>query len=73
VPERLSDGWSDWAHPTFLSGHTWDDFLARQRMRYPDLLNDLQPALQSLHGVWILKQSEGWQYHREFGVPLNRA
>jgi hypothetical protein len=70
---QLSDGWIDWAHPTFLPGHAWDDFFARQQKRYPDLLNDLQPALRSLQGVWILKQSGGWQYSREFELPQNHA
>jgi hypothetical protein len=69
---QLSDGWIDWVNPSFLPGHAWEGFLARQRKRYPDPL-DLQPALRSLNGVWILRQSEGYQYHRECEVRLNRA
>jgi len=70
---QLNDGWIDWANPRFFSGHAWGGFLARQRIRYPDLPNDLQPTLRNLNAVWILKRSEGYQYHREFAVRLTRA
>ncbi|HEY5864108.1 MAG TPA: hypothetical protein VI542_00925 [Candidatus Tectomicrobia bacterium] len=70
---QLKHGWINWTNPIFFSGHTWEGFLARQRTRYPDLLDDLQPALRSLNAVWILKQSEGYQYHREFEVSLKHA
>lgn len=68
---QLSDGWIDWANPRFFSGHAWEGFLARQRSRYPNLLDDLRPALQGLNAVWILRQAEGYQYHREFNVRLS--
>jgi hypothetical protein len=70
---QLKHGWINWANPSFFSGQTWEGFLARQRPRYPNLLDDLQPALQSLNAVWILKQSEGYQDHRELEVSLTRA
>lgn len=70
---QLNDGWIDWANPRFFSGHAWEGFLARQQTRYPGLPNDLQRTLRSLNAVWILKQSEGYQYHREFEVRLNHA
>jgi len=70
---QLNDGWIDWAHPNFFSGHAWEGFLAHQRTRYPNLLDDLQPILRSLNAVWILRQSEGYRYHREFEVRLNYA
>lgn len=70
---QLSDGWVDWANPGFYPGPVWEEFVERQRTRYPHLLDDLQPALRSLNAVWILRQSEGYQYHREFEVPLNLA
>lgn len=70
---QLRAGWIDWAHPRFFSGHAWEPFLARQRTRYPNLLDDLQPALRGLNAVWILKRSAGYQYHLEVEVPLNRA
>lgn len=69
----LKYGWINWANPSFFFGHTWEGFLSRQRTRYPDLLDDLQPALHSLNAVWILKQSESYQYHRELEVSLKRA
>ena len=70
---QLRHSWINWANPSFFSGHAREGFLTRQRTRYPDLLDDLQPALQSLNAVWILKQSEGYQYHREIEVQLKRA
>ena len=70
---QLGHGWINSANPSFFSGHTWEGFLARQRTRYPGLLEDLQPALQSLNAVWILEQSEGYHYHREFAVSLKHA
>jgi hypothetical protein len=62
---QLNHGWIDWPNPRFFSGHAWEGFLARQRTRYPDLPDDLQPTLQGLNAVWILKQSEGYLFHRE--------
>ena len=70
---QLKHGWINWANPSFLSSHTWEGFLARQRTRYPSLPDDLHPALQSLNAVWIVKQSEGYRYHRELEVSLKRA
>ena len=70
---QLSDGWVDWSNPRFFSGHAWEGFLAGQRARYPNLLDDLQPALRSLNAIWILRQSEGYQYHREFEYRLSHA
>jgi hypothetical protein len=70
---QLRDDWIKWANPSFFSDHTWEGFLALQRTRYPDLLDDLQPALRCLNAVWILKQSEGFQYHREFEISLKHA
>ena len=70
---QLSDGWIDWVNPKFFAGHAWGGFVARQHTRYPNLLDDLRPALGSLDAVWILRQSEGYQYHREYEVGLARA
>jgi hypothetical protein len=71
---QLTNSWIDWANPKFFSsGQVWEEFMACQRTRYPDLPNDLQPTLRSLNAVWMLKQSADYQYHREFEFPLNRA
>lgn len=70
---QLSDGWIDWANPRFFSADVGEGFLAKQRKRYPNLLDDLTPALRSLNAIWIFRKSEGFQYHREFEVCVNRA
>jgi hypothetical protein len=69
----LRANWINWANPTFLSADaTWEAFLVRQP-EYPDLLADLRPALQSLDAVWILRRSDGYQYHREVEIPIGGA
>lgn len=70
---QLNDGWINWDNPQFFSGHDWGGFLERQRIRYPDIANDLQPGLKSLNAVWILRQSKGFQYHIEFQKQFNQA
>ena len=67
---QLGDSWIDWAHPQFFRGHDWGRCVEKQLTRYPNLLNDLQPSLQSLRAIWIMRLSEGYQYHRKVVVLL---
>jgi hypothetical protein len=67
---QLSDNWIRWDSPSFLSGHQWPEFMLLQRSRYPDLRDDLQATLRALDGIWILKQSSGYEYQREHEVRL---
>lgn len=68
---QLKNKWINWANPSFFPSLDWGKVLSRQLTRYPDLANDLKPALESLNSIWIFKQSEEYQYHREFEIKLD--
>jgi hypothetical protein len=68
---QLKDNWIDWARPKFFDGGTvWENFLASQQIRYPNLSTDLPVAIGKLDAVWILRHSYGYQYHREFKIRI---
>lgn len=67
---QLRSGWINWIDAEFFPGHDWPRFMELQRTRYPDLAADLRPALGTLNAVWIFKQTDDFQYIREFETSL---
>jgi hypothetical protein len=63
---QLQDGWVNWANPTFFNaGSDWENFLADQADRYPDLTRELCEVIGSIDALWILKRSSGYRYDLE--------
>ncbi|PKM42289.1 MAG: hypothetical protein CVV03_10220 [Firmicutes bacterium HGW-Firmicutes-8] len=68
--DQIKNNWIDWTNPTYFSGDDkWEEFLTRQKTRYPNLKDDLKPTLESLNAVWILGHSNH-QFNLKVEVPF---
>jgi Holliday junction resolvase-like predicted endonuclease len=59
----LRDGLIAWEAPAFLQAPPeWNDFLATQRPRYPNVDNELAAMVSSLNELWVLTLTEGYEF-----------
>jgi hypothetical protein len=78
---QLGGGWINWAKAEFWkAGRDWNEFLASQRAKYPDIEADLASTLRELDELWIAVRRAGLVYAREHvirfgdgGSPQGRA
>ena len=65
----LQEKWVNWRNPSFYEGdHQWQAFLKEQRERFPDIDDDLGPALRSLDALQIFRCSAGFEFTWEFNL-----
>lgn len=51
--------WVSWSTPAFLRSESdWDDWLAAQRDKYPQIDAELAKILPALDGIWILRYDQ---------------
>lgn len=62
----LLNGWIQWDAPAFLQAPKWNDFLEKQRSRYPNVDNELAPIVSSLNELWVFTLDEGHQFKQVF-------
>ena len=48
---------------------SWPGKLLNAPARYSTIATDLQPVLQRLDAIWILRRLDGYQYHLEVEIP----
>ena len=63
----LRHGWVDWNCPSFLSTSEtdWNNFVAKQRVRYPDLDSQVRNRVSELDGLIVFSVS-GCEYSVQF-------
>jgi len=74
----LRNGWVEWKNPKFFPSppcsDAWKQFFTdKVRPRYPEIENDLEPALKNLSAIWILRKSGSYEYHREIEERIGSA
>ena len=73
VDVQLREKWIDFAAPRFLFPNVaWNEFLGKQRDRYPDLDTDLEPAIGRLDSAWIIRQTSQFECILEYDLPMRR-
>lgn len=71
---QLKNGWLDLRNPRFLgSDPGWEEFIAKQERRYPELRVDLAPTLGALDAAWVFRQRYGYEYSREYVLPTRNG
>ncbi|MBI4493209.1 MAG: hypothetical protein HY690_10505 [Chloroflexi bacterium] len=71
---RLKHTWIDWANPRFLGQDPkWEEFLKKQRSRYPGIPGDMAAVFGGCDALWILRQSDDYQYELECLVAMRSA
>jgi hypothetical protein len=65
---QLRGGWVDWENPVMFAnaGKAWTTFLAAQRDSYPNIEEDLAPAISQLEEVWVLRLRYGFEFLKEY-------
>ena len=68
----LQEDWMQWQSPRFYNNdQAWQNFLQKQRKKYPEIENDLQMAFNSVTELWIVRCRNGFEYSKEYVVPLS--
>jgi hypothetical protein len=70
---QLKNNWIDWHNPIFVRGDAeWSAFLESQKERYPGL-PAVASAIRALDGVWIVRQSSGYDHDLEYDISMSSA
>lgn len=72
----IDDNFIDWQGPSFLDKcHEWDDFLLKEKKKYPDIDKDLQSTIHSLNQLWIIQEKSYFNFSLQcivnFGIKAN--
>jgi hypothetical protein len=72
---QLQGGWVNWKVPGFIgnSSEDWEEFLAKQLVKYPGLPDDLAATLHSVGELLILVQSSRFDFTIKYAHSMRGA
>lgn len=71
---QVKNGSIDLRNPRFLgSDPGWEEFIAKQERRYPELRVDLAHTLGALDSAWVFRQRYGYEYSQEYVLPTRNG